>query len=697
MARAWMLLGAAAGMAVGLAAMGQDQPKPEEPKPAATGAAAGAVADDPRFDPSNGRDRRVWPPDPVFDYINMRLDIDIATMSEPKFTGRETLVFEGVGVAREAITLDAGPGLTIKSAAVDGKPAKFERSLVKGAESVTVYFNSPVRPGQRATLVLEYDADKPGGGGAGLTWSKDNKETPEEDFMFHSQGEPQANSLWFPCHDFPNERLATEISVTVPEGYQAVSNGRLASVAKLPGKNGGGTRTRYHWQQAKPHATYLVTLVVSKFDVVDLGGPESAYPGLWMPVYGPLGSGEAIRQLFANTPEMVKYFEELLDEPYPWDKYAQVIARDFHFGAMENTSATTLAPQFASGRPGSADAIIAHELFHQWTGDLVTTRGWEHLWLNEGWASMSECMWAEHKLGAQGYQRTMLRFIGQERAQSAETFAPRSNALVSHRYTDPDQRFFAANNVYSKGACVLHMLRQRLGDEIFWKGMRSYIDKNRFNQAETDDFRNAMEEASGQSLERFFLQWCYRPGLPKLAVDYTYDDVHQKLTVVIEQTQRIDADNPAYAMSIPVYMEWKEQKESNAPASNKYVYIDTDSKRIEANFTMDRQPDQIIVDPFVANLAITDVRKPLAMWIEQLDHAPTLYARGEAVNVLAGIDDPHAAAALARAAGDATLAPELRDAALAGLSRQQEAFGALAGRIVGPSLSGRFVMGVAND
>jgi aminopeptidase N len=618
-------------------------------------------------------------------------------MSEPKFTARETLLFEAVGVARESIRLNAGPGLTFSAATVDGKPARFERSLDKGAESVTVFFDRPVEPGHAVTMTLDYEADKPGGGGAGLTWSKDNKETPEEDFMFHSQGEPQANGLWFACHDFPNDRMATEICATVPEGYQAVSNGRLVSVTKIPGKEGNGPRTRYHWQQAKPHASYLVTLVVSKFDVVDLGGPDSAYPGLWMPVYGPLGSGEAIRALFAETPAMIKYFEELLDEKYPWDKYAQVIARDFHFGAMENTSATTLAPQFASGRPGSADPIIAHELFHQWTGDLVTCRGWEHLWLNEGWASMSECMWAEHKRGADGYQRAMLRFIGQERGQSADTAAPRSNALVSHRYSDPDQRFFAANNVYSKGACVLHMLRQRLGDEIFWKGVRLYIDRNRFNQAETDDFRNALEEVSGQSLERFFHQWCYRPGLPKLSVDYTYDEVHQKLTVVIEQTQKIDADNPAYAMSIPVYMEWKEQADTNTPASNKYVYIDTDVKRIEATFTMDRKPDQIMVDPFVSNLSITEVRKPLAMWIDQLDAAPTLFARAEAIGALSGMDEPAAAVALARAAGDTSLAPELRDAALAGLGEHQSRFGALAGRIVEPLLPRRIGMGVGHE
>jgi aminopeptidase N len=684
---AW-LVACAAAMGMGFAAAAQDQATASAPSPGAS--------DDPRIDPATGRDKRVWPTDPVFDFLSLRLDMDVPTMSEPKFTARETLLFEAVGNPRDSITLDAGPGLTFTAATVEGKAARFER----GSGSVTVFFEGSARPGHPVTMTLDYNADKPGGNGAGLTWSKDSKETPEEDAMFHSQGEPESNRLWFPCHDFPNERLSTEICVTVPEGYQAVSNGRLLSVTKIPGadgKEGGGVRTRYHWLQAQPHASYLVTLVISKFDVVDLGGPESAYPGLWMPVYGPLGSGEALRALYANTPEMIKYYEGLLDEKYPWDKYAQVVARDFHFGAMENTSATTLAPQFASGRPGSADSVICHELFHQWTGDLVTTRGWEHLWLNEGWASMAEAMWAEHKRGPEGYQRAMLGFVGRERGTSADTYAPRSSALVSHRYTDPDSRFYAPNNVYSKGACVLHMLRQRLGDEVFWKGVRLYIDRNRFTCAETDDFRNALEDASGQSLERFFQQWCYRPGVPHLAVDYDYDDVHQKLTVVVEQTQKVDADNPAYALSIPIYLEWKEQKETNTPASNKYVYLDTNVKRIEATFTMDRKPDQIILDPFVSNLAIVDTRKPLAMWIDQLDHGPTLFARSEAVTALAGTDSPQGALALARAAGDETLPPELRDAALAGLSEHQERFGAIAARAVSPTLAQRLFMGVIHE
>jgi aminopeptidase N len=644
--------------------------------------AAPAAPDDPRIDAATGRDKRVWPPSPMFDYLHLRLDMDVPTMSEPKFNATATLLIEAVGSARDSVRLNAGPGLTFTRATVNGKAAEFERT----EGFVTVKLDPPVRPGSPATVVLTYSANKPGGGGAGLTWSKDDKDTPEEDYMFHSQGQPESNRLWFPCHDFPNERLATEICVTVPEGYTAVSNGRLLSVAKVPGRDGGPGRTQYHWLQAQPHATYLVSLVISKFDMVEVGGPESAYPGLWMPVYGPLGSGEAIRGIFANTPEMVKLFEELLDEKYPWDKYAQVVARDFQFGAMENTSATTLAPQFAQGRPGSADAIIAHELLHQWTGDLVTCRGWEHLWLNEGWASMGEALWAEHKGGPQAYQRTMMRFIAQERGMSADTAAPKSNALVSHRYTDPDQRFFAPNNVYSKGACVLHMLRQRLGDETFWKGTRLYIDRHRFNQAETDDFRNALEEASGQSLERFFRQWCYRPGLPKLSVSYSYDDVKQKFTIVVEQTQTIDADNPAYALSIPVYMEWKAQAESTSPASNRYVYVDTNVRRIESSFTMDRAPDQVIVDPFASNLAILDVKKPVGMWIDQLEQGPTEFARADAAGALGDVPDPAGATALARAAADERLGDEVRALARAGLERQRARVAALVNGFFGADL-----------
>lgn len=628
---------------------------------------------DRRIDPDTGRDVRVWPPDVLFDHLHLRLEMTIPDMTEPRFAAVQTLTVAPIGAARDRIELDAGSGLTISVVTVNGRPAPFEHNAE--IARLTIWFPSAVPPGQTIALGLTYDAFKPGGNGAGLTWSRDDRRTPEFDPMLHAQGEPESNHLWFACHDFPNERLSTELIVTVPAPYQAVSNGELVRIVRNPAgpqpdappdqvveADDGrpaprqipvrGTTT-FHWRQDKPHTNYLVTLAVGRFDVVNVGGPDSAYPGLWMPVYGALGSGEAIRRAFASTPDMVAYFSDLFDYPFPWDKYAQILCRDFSAGAMENTSASTFNANLArTGRRGSLDEIIAHELVHQWFGDLVTCRSWEHLWLQEGWATMGEALWAERQNGSRGYQAAILGNMRAERARSSARYAPRHAAMVSNRYRRPDQRFMDGDNVYQKGGAVLHMLRERLGDDVFFAGSRLYLRRMQYDQGETDDFRLALEEASGQSLERFFDQWCKRPGHPSLEVAYRWtpeSDGAQAgtLEIAVDQVQRIDADNPAYAIELPIYANLAD--ESSDTADGRYLYVLSDSRTSAATFRLPRKPTSLSVDPRLTVLCRAEVRQPLEDSVTLLRSPPTLYAQLQAVDALARSSRPQAILALAAA------------------------------------------------
>lgn len=640
---------------------------------------SGERRSDTRIDAETGRDRRIWPPDRLFDHVHMLLEVTIPDMARHEFAGTETLRVQPIGIPREAITLDAGKGLTFSAVTVNGKPARFGHD--KAAAKLKISFDRSYAPGENIVLVMRYDAVKPGGGGSGLTWSRDDRRTPEVDYMMHVQGEPQNNHLWYPCHDFPNERLATELIITVPEPYEAVSNGALVAVARVPlavsqtgaapaapdvspatDENDKGDAAavspaasastprfarRFHWKQDLPHANYLVTMVVSRFDVVNVGGPNSARPGLWMPVYGPLGSGEAIRQTFANTPAMIAYFEELFGVPYPWDKYAQIMCRDFSAGAMENTGAVTFNSSLGRGRRGSQDSIISHELVHHWFGDLVTCKSWEHLWLNEGWATLGEALWAEKVRGHDGYQAAILRNMESERLTSRRRTLPMDNAMVSHRYRNPDQRFTSADNVYQKGGAVLHMLRERVGDQAFWTGVRTYLKRHGFDQVETDDFRIAMEEASGQSLERFFDQWCRRPGLPSLEIDYTWTPSNTDspehgpgtLTVNVEQVQTVDADNPAYAFTLPVYVT---HKDANRRTTGSYVFVVTDSKTASAEIALPAKPTDLEVDPYLTVLARASVRQPLETTLRQTQPGRTLATRVRAMRMLAESGDPRA-------------------------------------------------------
>lgn len=643
--------------------------------PAATPAASRPVeaetpvARDPRFDSETGRDRRVWPTDPVFQHHQFTLELVMPDMTKPEFSATATLVLSPIAEQQTTVVLDAGPGLTFSTVRVDGVNTTFRHD--GEAQTITIDLPRPVPPGRKVTLVMSYTANKPGGRGSGLTLSGDDRRTPEVDPMLHTQGEPQSNHKWFPCHDFPNLRVPTEIIATVPEPFEAISNGKLLSVTRRsyaslglvppepvvpsssdskspqPAEPSPTHLRTFHWRQELPHPYYLVCLVVGRFGVANLGGPESSMPGLPIQVYGPLGSEEQLRRAFANTPEMIAYFSKLFDYPYPWDKYTQVLCRDFTAGAMENTSIVTFNASLArgGGRSGTIDEIIAHELVHHWFGDLVTCKSWEHLWLNEGWASMGEALWAEKVRGDDGYQATMLQFVRRERASSSGRTTPKRAGMVSNLYRNPDSRFTSGDNVYSKGAVVLHMLRMRLGDEMFFAGARNYLKRHAFGHVETDDFRLALEEVSGQSLERFFTQWCARPGHPSLEIDLDFVPADAKqeqksehepgsLTVTLEQTQTIDADNPAFAFVLPIWVRFNEN-------DGQYVYISTDQRTVTQTFTLPRRPVDVEVDPNLTVLCRSKVRQPLVAARWQAEHGSTFAARQLALDQLATMPEAH--------------------------------------------------------
>jgi len=611
------------------------------------------------FDPATGRDLSAWPPDRHFDHLHMLLELDLPdVVNQPTATGRVTLTVTPLGRERGTLVLNA-EGLRIASVAVGRGSATRPAPFIHADDLLTITLNPAARLGETVRVVIDYAIEQLRFDGTGLTWSPPARRpsnASEEVPMLHTQGQPEYARRWFPCHDYPNERLATELIVTVDSEFQTVSNGVL--IDRRTVQDG---RTRWHWKQERPHANYLVSLVVGKFDVVEVGGPESARPGLDMPVYSPVGTAANAARAFGRTPEMVAFYERYFDEPYPWDKYAQTIVRGFMAGAMENTSASTFNAFAAAARRDALEDIIAHELVHQWTGNLLTCKSWEHLWLNEGWASMGEALWAEEAARLEAVARgatpdetdaAMRRayhraihgsFVGQRSGNRSA--APDLPALASNRYIDPETNFMKLDNPYGKGACVLHMLRARLGDSIFLEGVRLYIKRHRFGEVETDDFRKALEDVSGQSLERFFEQWVYRPGIARFKVDLAWtgpDEGPGTLSVRAEQVQQIDADNPAYAVTLPIYLSFPD-------GSGDYHYLVTDTRVAEAAFELPARPTDAAVDPGLHVLADYAVTKPLAWWLRQLEAGPTFAARVQAAEHLAQADDPRALDALAGA------------------------------------------------
>lgn len=617
---------------------------------------------------ADGRDPANYPPDRHFDFGHLTLRADFGEMGMPEFKGTATYSLAAVGSPRAHVRLNArsmdarGNGISVTGVRWNNRPTTFTHT----DDILTIHLPRPAKPGADATLEIVYTCTFPANAGNGLTWSpgKPDAQDPSAQVpMIHSQGQPEENRRWIPIHDFPNERLTSEVIVTVPDRFEACSNGRL-----LQQTSDGKGRTTWHWLQAQRHAPYLIMLAVGDFGRVDIGGPNSERPGIPMTVWASHADIENARLVTSNTPAMTAFFEAYFDEAYPWDKYDQVVARDFRWGGMENTSATIMYPEFGSSEPGSEDDLIAHELAHQWLGDLVTCSSWEHIWLNEGWASYSEALWREwnavrelrKEQGAslpvpdpdsvipesmdpearaaarKAYQRAILGQLSQQRV-SNRTFAPDAPGMASRVYPEPDYNFLKTNNPYSKGTVVLHMLRQRLGNAVFIKGVRLYIDRFRDATVETDDFRLCLEEVSGQSLERFFDQWVKRPGMPNLEFDFAWDEASGTLSVTAEQTQKIDHLNPAYALVIPIYVKFSD-------SSSRYLYLSTDVRTRSQSFLLPSRPEQVSVDPGLTTGSLNRVRTPLDMaWrrlLSPVSEFDRLLALADFRDVLwAGYDD----------------------------------------------------------
>ena len=624
----------------------------------------------PGFDAASGRDTRRFAPDRVVDFTHMRLDLDIPDMNRPHLSAVQTLTLTPISARVPELTLDAHL-LDIKSVRCEGHTTKFETD----GSTLTVTFDPPLAAGTETTLLTSYNVDDPP---QGLLWTLESPAWPGRPAQIHTQGEAQSNSYWFPCHDFPNERLTTELIVTVPDGYVVSANGRLVNDTK-PGSSKG--RVAFHWLQDKPHVNYLVSMVVGKFDIVDAGGSKK----LPLPVYVPPGRGRDVPRTYGHTPQMIELFNRLTGRDYPWDRYAQVVVWNFGAGGMENTSATTmydtavLSP--AGLVDGDLDGLISHELAHQWFGDLITCKSWDHIWLNEGFATYFTHLWMEQRAGHFGTSNDeyLAGILGNfdTVCQHDKCEAPYIAPLVSKAYSDPGESFGRAGNPYPKGASILHMLRMRLGDEAFFRAIATYVNRYQLKTAETGDFRRVMEEASGDSLEQFFQQWCFRPGTPDLAVETSWSDSDHALTVTCDQKQHIDGANPAFSFNLPIWIAAGQAGSRSAGAATlgrgRFLTLPVIGKSASMKFRLDHEPPMVVIDPQLAVLAHTVINQPEAAWIAQLEGGPTFAARAAAARALETGDSPAARDALVRTARDDSLHARLRAIAIETLAKRHDA------------------------
>jgi aminopeptidase N len=349
------------------------------------------------------------------------------------------------------------------------------------------------------------------------------------------------------------------------------------------------------------------------------------------------------RSIFPHTPEMLTFFSNQLNYPYPWQKYSQVVVRDYVSGAMENTTAVIFG-EFMQGTDRELldnlqnEKIVAHEMYHHWFGDLVTCESWANLTLNEGFANYSEYLWLEHKYGKDEADFHRLEELNGY-LQSAQSGI---HPLVHFGYDDKEDMFDAHS--YNKGGLVLHMLRNYVGDDAFFAALNKYLKDNAFTDVEGHELRLAFEDVTGEDLNWFFNQWFFSQGHPSLEIDYDYDEEHQRVNVTVEQTQ--DPENMPAIFELPVAIDVYEGDKR----TRNFVRV----KERKQTFTFDatREPELIVFDGEGMLLAEKSEQKSTDEYIFQAKHASNLLHRIEALVYLSEVEDVQVAGFFEKALDD---------------------------------------------
>lgn len=405
-------------------------------------------------------------------------------------------------------------------------------------EKLYITLAEPAVAGQDLTLEIAYNVTPR----RGLYFIAPEPEYPHKISHVWSQGQDTDNHYWLPCFDAPNQKSTTEMRVVVPEDFSVVSNGALVENSHDPQAK---TR-RFHWKQIIPHSSYLITLAAGPFsEIVD------KWEDIPVPYYVLPGREEEARISLGQTPAMVGFFSEKIGVRYPYEKYATVCVQDFIFGGMENTTATTLTDTTLHDKRAdqdfSSEPLLAHELAHQWFGDLLTCRDWSHGWLNEGFATYFEALWREHNLGHD-------EFIYEMHANAQNYFQEDKERyrrpLVAYTFNAPIDLF--DRHLYEKGSLVLHMIRYLLGETGWWKAINHYVTKHRGQNVISADFERAIEEATGRNLQYFFEQWVYKAGYPAFRLKNEWDEANQTIKFSVAQTQTINHETPLFTLPVEI-------------------------------------------------------------------------------------------------------------------------------------------------
>lgn len=566
------------------------------------------------------------------EHIALDLILDIANQ---RYEGTCKIRLTPVRSGLDRLVLDA-VNLTIESVMVGNLSQPFDHD----GEQLYVSLSNPTTVGKEIELAIAYHSENPQ---RGLYFVAPTKEQPDKPIQVWTQGEDEDSRYWFPCFDYPGQLATSEIRVQVPKPYQALSNGELVETVEA------GDAKIFHWVQKQVHPSYLMTLAIGDFDEI-----RDEWDGIPVIYYAQKGRGEDAQRTMGKTPAMIEFFSDRFGYRYAFPKYAQVCIKDFTFGGMENTSCTLLTDRCLLDERAALDNVnsemlVAHELAHQWFGDLLVINHWSHAWVKEGMATYSEVLWTDNQYGAEeaAYYR-----LGEMQSYLSEDKSRYRRPMVTNVYREPIELY--DRHIYEKGACVYHMIRTELGDELFWQAIHGFVNKFAHQTVETLDLIRTIEETTGRNLRFLFDQYVYRGGHPDFKVAYKWDAESQLAKVTVTQTQAKAGDKSSqsglFDLRIPIGFGYVEGDRVTVQPTNIRIH----EQEQALYFSLPQKPAFISFDIGNHYTKTVKLEYPLPELKAQLKHDPDPISRVFAAEAIAQKGGLEAVKALADTLSDDT-------------------------------------------
>ena len=543
------------------------------------------------------------PREHVVDFKHLKLVAEFIP-EQGKIIGNVTHVFTPIRQSVDSIFLDA-PSITIKSIQFQSKNLKWKTS----PDGITLFFEQSLTWDKTDSLQISYEATPR----KGLYFVGWNDKTNRSRKQIWTQGQGTDNRHWIPMYDEMNDKVTSEMIITMPKPYKVLSNG-----VKL-GVSANGENQVWHYKMNKPHAPYLIMLGIGEYEIETRTAKSGLQTDLW---YYPNWK-DRVAGTYKFSTEMIDFFEKEIGVPYPWETYSQIPVQEFMYGAMENTTATVYGDFFMNDERGQLDrtyiGVNAHELAHQWFGDMVTARSATHHWLQESFATHYNMLYEKEAFGQDFFDQA--RRNSQNAALSAsmkDLYPVASSKAGSSRW-------------YPKGAFVLEMLKYIVGREAYNRTVKQYLLRNAYGNVTSNDLLIAFSETLGQSLDWFWEQWIYRGNEPYYKVEALSTSASTLFTV--KQMQQLNEASTLFKMPIVFEVHFTD----GTKASNK-VWVEQKTQSIEVIHPANKTVAYTLFDPNNQVMKIVEFVKPFEQLKAQAKSAEYMLDRLDAILAMEKID-----------------------------------------------------------